>query len=77
MRGRHAIAGLLILSAGLIMGFKIGWNGRGQKDSRTINVLASKVERFENYEVFANAQEVAQITGAPLYQVLTGRRVTQ
>jgi len=38
-------------------------------------VLQKEVERFENYEVFHDAEAVADYTHVPLYQVLTGKKV--
>lgn len=73
MKPRYAIAGLLILAVGLECGYKIGRNVKAIEDSRTIYVLRKEVERFHDPQVFHAAEDVARITGRPLFQVLSGK----
>lgn len=58
------------------MGYKIGVNGRDAKQQREMRILSKQLERFTNRQVFEHARYVAEVTGTPLYQVLTGNRVS-
>lgn len=64
-----AVGLLSMLAVGLASGYQIGWNTKQSMDAS----LRSRLERFENQEVFESAEEISRQTGVPLYQVLTGR----
>jgi len=67
------LSALVSLGIGLECGHKIA-AAQYQPRIKEINQLRSELARFHNKKVFDHAVRVSQITGAPLYQVLTGSK---
>jgi hypothetical protein len=68
---------ILVLSTvvlGFALGLQTGARLEHEKQASKIHSLQSRLERFEDRAVFDHAKEVAKITGADFYQVLTGRK---
>lgn len=77
MKNVYLVAMFGVFGLGLYLGGMIEHRTHTLPALYRNHVLGKEVERFENYTVFSNAQDVARITGAPLYQVLTGKKVSQ
>jgi hypothetical protein len=73
MKPRYVLLTMAALCVGLMSGYQIGWNTKAQTDAREFRRLIKHLERFENSEVFHHAEYVAKVSGAPLYQILTGK----
>lgn len=73
MRPRYLIGMFFTFGLGLYLGGMIEHRTHTNPAYRKIHILSKQVERFENPYVFHHAEKVSTITGAPLYQVLTGK----
>lgn len=72
------LIGLVIgVGIGAGVGLKVGTNAEHTKQMARIHTIESRLERFENEDVFNGAAKVAQITGRPLFQVLTGKKASR
>jgi uncharacterized membrane-anchored protein YhcB (DUF1043 family) len=70
------IALLTAVTLGFVAGSRLEQR-RTEHIQRKLRLVTHELDRFENPYVFHHAERVARITGAPLYQVLTGKLDTQ
>jgi len=71
------IMSFALFGLGLYLGGMIEHRTHTAPAYRRLYALNKRVERFESPEVFSHAVYVSNVTGAPLYQVLTGQSNTR
>lgn len=71
---KTTIAAVLASLIGYATGYHSGSLDEGMHLRDQLAQAHSQVERFHNQEVFEHAKHVANVTGTPFYQVLSGKK---